>query len=100
MSTFPVVIRSLYHGMCIIQPTSIAFSSEELLDMIARCGLNRLGQFGTFLSHHLRNSRTNPQLLQALVQLYEAHYSGTPLGSEEEAWALQNGINLRVIRIP
>lgn len=64
--------------------------------MITRCGLNRLKQFATFLGHHLRNSKTNPKLLQALVQLDEAAYSGLALGREEEAWALQNGVNLLV----
>lgn len=64
--------------------------------MITRCGLNRLRQFATFLGHHLRASKTNPKLLQALVQLDEVVYSGLPLGREEEAWGVQNGIKLYV----
>jgi len=64
--------------------------------MITRCGLNRLNQFASFLGHHLRNSKTNPRLLQALIQLDEIHSAGLALGREEEAWALQNGINIRV----
>ena len=64
--------------------------------MITRCGLNRLSQLANFLDHHLRNSKTNPRLLQALVQLDSVAYSGSALGPEEEAWALQNGIDLRV----
>jgi len=67
--------------------------------MITRCGLNRLKQFATFLGHHLRNSKTNPKLLQALVQLDEVFYSGLALGREEEAWAFQNGVNLQVNRV-
>ena len=86
----------MYHGSCTIQPTSLAFSSEELLDMVTRCGLNRLNQFASFLGHHLRNSKTNPRLLQALIQLDEIQSAGLALGREEEAWALQNGVNLRV----
>ena len=86
----------LSHGSCIIQPTLLGFSSEELLDMIARCGLNRLNQLAPFLGRHLRNSKTNPRLLQALVQLNEIASSGLALGREEEAWAFRNGINLRV----
>ena len=100
MSAFLVLIGSLCHGSCTIQPTSIAFSSEELLDMIARCGLNRLKQFATFLGHHFRNSKADPKLLQALVQLDEVLYSGLALGREEEAWALQNGVNLQVRTVP
>lgn len=91
-----MLIASLCHASCTIQPTTIAFSSEELLDMVARCGLNRLRQFATFLGHHLRNSKTNPKLLQALVQLDEVIYSGLALGEEEQVWALQNGIKLHV----
>ena len=89
-------MASLYHGSCTIQPTSTAFSSEELLDMIARCGLNRLRQFSSYIDNHLRNSKTDPKLLQALIQLDEVQYGGLPLGREEEAWAIQNGINLLV----
>ena len=64
--------------------------------MIARCSLNRLRQFAPFLGHHLRNSKIHPKLLQALVQLDEVQFAGVALGREEEAWALQNGINLQV----
>jgi len=64
--------------------------------MITRFGLNRLNQLATFLGQHLRNSKTNPRLLQALVQLDEIRSGGLALGREEEAWAPQNGINLRV----
>lgn len=99
MSACLELTGSLYHGSCTIQPTSLAFTSEELLDMITRCGLNRLKQFATFLGHHLRASKTNPRLLQALVQLDRVGYGGIALGREEEAWALQNGINLLVNRI-
>ena len=70
--------------------------SEELLNMITRCGLNCLSQFTASLSHHLWNSKTNPKLLQVLVQLNEVQHGGLSLGREEEAWAIQNGINLRV----
>ena len=99
MSPCLVLIGSLCHGTCTIQPTTLAFSCEELLDMTARCGLNRLKQFATFLGHHLRSSKTNPKLLQALIQLDEVLYSGLALGREEEDWAFQNGIDLRVSRV-
>ena len=93
------LIGYLYHGSCTIQPTSLAFSSEELLDMVTRCSLSRLNQLATFLGHHLRNSKTNVWLLQALVQLDEITSAGLALGHEEKAWALENGVNLRVGRV-
>ncbi|KAI0652204.1 acetyl-CoA synthetase-like protein [Trametes meyenii] len=85
----------LQHGVCTIQPTKIAFSSAELVDMVHRCRLNRLNQFATFLASHLRNSRTDPALLTVLKGLDELLYSGLPLAPEEEAWAYSHGILLK-----
>ena len=67
--------------------------------MIARCGLTSLKQVSTPLAYHLRSSKTNPELLKALIQLDMVLYTGAELGPEEEAWAVQNGIKLRVNRI-
>jgi len=64
--------------------------------MITRCGLKQLNQLANLLGNHLRNSKTNPRLLQALAQLDGITYSGNALGREEEAWALQNNIKIRV----
>ena len=80
-------------------PTTPEFSSEELLDMITRCGLNRLMQFAGFFGRHLRNAKTDPKFLQALVKLDEIQHSGLALGREEEAWAIQHDINIRVNRV-
>ncbi|RPD64920.1 acetyl-CoA synthetase-like protein [Lentinus tigrinus ALCF2SS1-6] len=85
----------LQHGACTVQPTALPFSSDELLDMVNRCRLNRLNQFASFLGTHLRNSRTNPALLTALKQLDELLYTGLPLAVEEEAWARQQGILIK-----
>lgn len=64
-----MLIGALQHGSCVIQPTKIAFSSEELIDMIHRCQLNCLNQFSTFLSIHLRDSQQNHKLLGYLQSL-------------------------------
>jgi hypothetical protein len=84
------------HASCVVQPTSLAFSSDELKDMIERCSLNRLNQFPTFLGTHLRNSRRDKKLLQMMLGLDEVLFSGLPLDNEEEAWAIQNGVSLKV----
>ena len=89
-------IGTLQHGSCVIQPTSINFSSEELIDMIRRCGLNRLNQFASFLSGHFRNACQDAKLLLMLLSLDDVLYSGLPLSQEEEQWALKSGIKLRV----
>lgn len=90
------VVFSLQHGTCVIQPTQISFSSEELVAMVHRCGLNRLNQFAAFLANHLRASRLDPKLLSLLSSLDEVLYSGMPLAREEEEWAYRNRIKLRV----
>ncbi|KAI0788607.1 hypothetical protein C8Q75DRAFT_793759 [Abortiporus biennis] len=85
---------SLQHGSCTIQPTKLPFPTEELMDMISICGLNRLNQFATFLSTQLRASRKNTKLLDMLKGLDEVVYSGLALPHEDEEWAKKNQIRL------
>jgi hypothetical protein len=47
--------------------------------MIRDCGVNRLNQFATFLTQHLRNSPQNPRLLALVQTLDDALYSGLAL---------------------
>jgi hypothetical protein len=91
-----VLLGSLQHGSCTIQPTKIAFSADELVDMVERCGLNRLNQFSTFLSTHLTTSRRDARILALLSNLDEVIHSGLPLPREDEDWAYRNKINLKV----
>lgn len=66
--------------------------------MIKRCGLNRLHQFATFLSTHIRHARQNPKLLALLQSLDTVLYSGLPLPREDEEFAYSSGLNLVVSR--
>lgn len=91
-----MLMASLQHGGCTIQPSTITFSQEELTDMIARCGLNRLNQFAAFLAANIRAARHDPVLLSLLQGLDEIIYSGLPLPQEEEAWAYSQGLRLKV----
>ena len=90
-----MTIGSLVHGSCIIQPTKIAFSSEELSDMVQRCSLNRLNQFSTFLTIHLNGARQDPKILATLRNLDEIIFSGLPLPREVEEWAYSNSLPMR-----
>jgi hypothetical protein len=90
------LLGSLQHGSCTIQPTKIAFSPEELMDMVARCNMNRLNQFGGFLALNIRASRQNPKLLASLQSLDEISYSGLSLPEDDEAWAYSHGLQLKV----
>ena len=96
LTIFLVLIGSIQHGSCTIQPSVIGFSSEELVDMISRCSLNRLHQFATFLSVHLKHARQNPKLLDHLRSLDTVLFSGLPLPQEDEDYAYQSGLNLIV----
>ena len=64
--------------------------------MVMRCNLNRLQQFPTFLSVHIRNARSNPKVLALLRSMDKVIYSGLALGREEEEFALKNGVRLYV----
>lgn len=86
---------TLQHGSCTVQPTSQAFPSSELMDMITRCHLTRINQFPTFLAVHLRASRHDPKLLAMLKGLDQIFISGMPLSQEDEEWVHRNGIKLR-----
>jgi len=91
-----VLLGNLQHGSCTIQPSKIAFSTDELVEMVERCGLNRLNQFSTFLSTHLTTSRRDARILALLSNLDEVIHSGLPLPREDEDWAYRNKINLKV----
>ncbi|KAK0198477.1 hypothetical protein F5146DRAFT_1019766 [Armillaria mellea] len=90
-----MLIGTLQHGSCVIQPTVIAFSPEELVDMIHRCHLNRLRQFAAFLAMQLRASRHDTKLLSLLAGLDEVLYTGMALPREEEEWAYHSGLPIR-----
>ena len=91
-----MLLGSIQNGSCVIQPSKIDFSSDELMDMIERCNLNRLNQFAAFLSNHLQNSRRDNKLLAKLQGLDEVLYSGLQLPRDDEEWAKKNGIKLKV----
>jgi hypothetical protein len=79
-----------------VQPTALTFSSEELMEMVERCGLNTLLRYSAHLSTHLRQARQDPKLLSLLRGLCDVIYGGSPLPREDEAWAYRSGIKLRV----
>lgn len=84
----------MQHGSCTIQPTSQAFPTSELMDMVTRCNLNRLVQFPPFLAAHIRASRQNPKLLAILQGLDEIFYSGMLLPNDDEEWMAKNGLKV------
>ena len=95
-----VLLGSLQHASCVIQPTKLPFSTDELFDMAHHCGLNRLNQFAAFLSSHFRNCRLNPKAVAMLASFDEVLYGGQALPVEDQDWAYRNGIRLRVRSAP
>ncbi|KAF9063097.1 acetyl-CoA synthetase-like protein [Rhodocollybia butyracea] len=92
-----MLINLMQYGTCIIQPRRMPFATEELVDMIKYCNLNRLWQFPAFFSAHLRVARKDPSLLSMLVNLDEITTAGMALAPEDEAFAYNAGIKLRNI---
>ncbi|KAH9947492.1 acetyl-CoA synthetase-like protein [Amylocystis lapponica] len=87
-------LGSLQHGACVIQPTRLDFSPDELTDMIARCRLNRLNQFPAFLGIHMRAARHDAKLRTLLCGLDEILYSGQPMPREDEEFAYRHGMRI------
>ncbi|KAF7966436.1 hypothetical protein HWV62_38398 [Athelia sp. TMB] len=89
-----MMLGSLQHGSCTIQPTKITFSVDELLDMVIRCRMNRLHQFAAFLAINIRAARQDPKVLSVLQSLDHIVYSGLPLPQDDEAWGYSQGLPL------
>ncbi|KAJ3773865.1 hypothetical protein FB446DRAFT_665977 [Lentinula raphanica] len=92
-----LLVCLMQYGSCIIQPKRIPCSTEELVDMIKFGDLNRLWQFATFFSVHLKAARKDPNLLSLLVNLDEVTTTGLALSREDEAFAYESGIKLKNI---
>lgn len=86
---------SIQHASCTVQTSSQLFPSTEFVDMVARCGLNRMNIFPTYLAKHLRASRQDPKLLAMLQGLDLIFYSGLALAQEDEEWVHRHGIKLQ-----
>jgi hypothetical protein len=84
------------YGACIIQPSTMNFPPEELLDMVERGGLNMLHQFGSYLAENFRRSRYDSKLLSAICKFTDIAYGGLELAREADEWAKQNNIHTRV----
>ncbi|KAJ3989999.1 hypothetical protein F5890DRAFT_1569987 [Lentinula detonsa] len=92
-----LLICLMQYGTCIIQPKRLPFPTEELVNMIRFGNLNRLWQFATFFSMHLKAARKDSDLLSLLVNLEEVTTTGMALSQEDEAFAYQSGIKLKNI---
>ncbi|KAF9044691.1 hypothetical protein BDP27DRAFT_1346740 [Rhodocollybia butyracea] len=95
IAQFATLIIAIYHTSCMIQYKRDQPSTCEVVDMINRCKMNKVLMFPHFLVKHIRASRTDPNILRALVSLDEIIFTGASFGSpEDEEWAWKNGMNI------
>ncbi|KAJ6437314.1 UBA/TS-N domain containing protein [Purpureocillium lavendulum] len=81
-------------GGCLVLPSTLPYSAEELKWMTSRCGLTTLNMFSGFLSKLFTEARVDDSLLQALQAFDHVIYSGLPLPAKDEHWAQEQGINM------
>lgn len=75
---------------------SFNFTTDELLNHIKCCGLNRLTLLGSRLKLHLKNLQHNSHYLAALKNLDSISYGGSPLPPDLEIWCQNVGLKLMV----
>jgi hypothetical protein len=84
------------HGCCTVQASSMAMPPAEMVQMVRTCGLNRLVQYGTFVSAHIRAAQADEDVKRALQGMRQILYTGVALNVEDERWAAENGLRLTV----
>ena len=66
--------------------------------MVETCGLNRLVQYGTFISAHIRAPQKYDGVKKSLQDMRQILYTGVALNPEDEEWAVENDLKLTVRR--
>jgi hypothetical protein len=74
----------------------MAMPPAEMVQMVRTCGLNRLVQYGTFVSAHIRAAQEDEDVKRALQGMRQILYTGVALNVEDERWAVENGLRLTV----
>ncbi|KIL59801.1 hypothetical protein M378DRAFT_14552 [Amanita muscaria Koide BX008] len=84
----------LYTGSCIVRPSKMRFSTEELLNMVNVCGLNHMTTYGTWLAPHIQAAKKDPVALKLLQEMRTVSYGGVPISIADDDWCFQNDIPL------
>lgn len=79
-----------------MEPTRPDYPSSEVLDMIARGGVNRLHRSISHLASDIREFRKDRNTLSLLSGLDEIMQCGNMLDREDEEWLTGNGLPLSV----
>jgi hypothetical protein len=91
-----VVFLAIQRRACVIQPSTIAYSTQELLELSDTQGLNRLFSFSPYLKPHLDKAKSDERTLDCLRGMRQIIYSGVPLDDSVVGWAFESGIPLMV----
>ena len=89
-----MLVGAIQHAACMVQSTGQGYASEELLDMVHRCGVTRLNIFPPFLANHLRSSRKDAAVLRALQDLDEILIAGLTMSDDDQQWVQSHGIKV------
>jgi acyl-coenzyme A synthetase/AMP-(fatty) acid ligase len=89
-------VGAISSGSCTIQSSSMSFSTDELMTMINKYGLNVAATYAPFGAKHIEASKTRPEVLKALQELRALQHTGVPMDEKTLAWGYEQGIPLQV----
>ncbi|KAJ7136297.1 putative amp-CoA ligase [Mycena filopes] len=90
--SFMAFVAAVYAGFMTVQTSSMAMPTDELVELITTCGLNRLALYAPFLSVHIRAAQTDPTVLSALQSCRQILHTGVSLNAADENWAYDHGL--------
>ncbi|RKL11925.1 hypothetical protein BFJ70_g16364 [Fusarium oxysporum] len=88
------LIALVDRGGCMVLPTSIPYSVNELKRMVKECKITTLNMFSSFMADVIRQARKDPEVLAMLQHFDACTHGGLPLDEKEGAWAREQGVNL------
>ncbi|KAJ7717991.1 putative amp-CoA ligase [Mycena metata] len=94
MTTF---LAASFRGFCTAQSPAMGMSTEELMNMVKSCGLNRMAVYATFLSTYIRAAQQDEKVLSALQAFRQIVHTGVALNPEDEEWAHLNHIPMTTL---
>ena len=89
------LLTVIFNGGSICIPSSLAFSVDELENMI-RYGLARLTQLTTLLVPLLQRAQSDPNVFSIIKSLRGITCGGTPFPTDLAGWCHSAGLPIRV----
>ena len=86
----------MFNGGSTLIPSSLAFSIDELRNMIAACGLTTLNRLTPLLAPLLEMAQSDPDVLSMIKALQSIRCAGTPFPVDLGAWCKSEGLPIMV----